>query len=62
MTERIPYRYYTRNVAINQGEIYMAGFFDRVKGAVKKVVREDFVTELKRNAASKNCKIVLCEG
>ena len=40
----------------------MAGFFDRVKGAVKKVVREDFVTELKRNAASKNCKIVLCEG
>ena len=40
----------------------MAGFFDRVKGAVKKVVREDFVNELKRNAASKNCKIVLCEG
>lgn len=40
----------------------MAGFFDRVKGAVKKVVKEDLITEIKRKAAAKNCRIVLCEG
>lgn len=40
----------------------MAGFFDRVKGAVKKVVKEDIITQIKKKAAAKNCRIVLCEG